>query len=50
MKLTVAVEAADCQSRPHLDIYIKDPHLPPPLGLLPGARVYFNQLEKKISR
>uniref|UniRef100_A0A8C0YWR1 CST complex subunit CTC1 n=1 Tax=Canis lupus familiaris TaxID=9615 RepID=A0A8C0YWR1_CANLF len=50
VKLTVAVEAADCQSRPHLDIYIKDPHLPPPLGLLPGARVYFNQLEKKISR
>nr|XP_035950440.1 CST complex subunit CTC1 [Halichoerus grypus] len=50
VKLTVAVEAADCLSHPHLDIYIKEPHLPPPLGLLPGARVYFGQLEKKMSR
>lgn len=50
MKLTVAVEDADCPCRPHLDIYIKEPHLPPPLGLLPGARAYFGQLEKKISR
>ncbi|XP_025776085.1 CST complex subunit CTC1 [Puma concolor] len=50
VKLTVAVRVADCQFPPHLDIYIKDPHLPPPLGLLPGARVYFGQLEKKISR
>lgn len=46
----MAVRAADCPFPPHLDIYIKDPHLPPPLGLLPGARVYFGQLEKKISR
>ncbi|GAB5580500.1 CST complex subunit CTC1 [Prionailurus iriomotensis] len=50
VKLTVAVRVADCPFPPHLDIYIKDPHLPPPLGLLPGARVYFGQLEKKISR
>ncbi|XP_022380369.1 CST complex subunit CTC1 isoform X1 [Enhydra lutris kenyoni] len=50
VKLTVAVEDADCPCRPHLDIYIKEPHLPPPLGLLPGARAYFGQLEKKISR
>ncbi|TEA35284.1 hypothetical protein DBR06_SOUSAS2810164 [Sousa chinensis] len=50
VKLTVALETADCEFPPHLDIYIEDPHLPPPRGLLPGARVYFNQLEKKVSR
>ncbi|XP_036197834.1 CST complex subunit CTC1 [Myotis myotis] len=50
VKITVAVESADCEFRPHLDIYIEGPHLPPPLGLLPGARVYFNQLEKRVSR
>ncbi|XP_077022029.1 CST complex subunit CTC1 isoform X2 [Tamandua tetradactyla] len=50
VKLTVALETADCEFPPHLDIYIEDPHLPPPLGLLPGARVYFKQLEKKVSR
>ncbi|XP_032946414.1 CST complex subunit CTC1 isoform X2 [Rhinolophus ferrumequinum] len=50
VKLTVALEAADCEFPPHLDIYIEGSHLPPPLGLLPGARVYFNQLEKRVSR
>ncbi|MBW03908.1 CST complex subunit CTC1, partial [Eschrichtius robustus] len=50
VKLTIALETADCEFPPHLDIYIEDPHLPPPQGLLPGARVYFNQLEKKVSR
>lgn len=50
VKLTVALETADCEFPPHLDIYIEGPHLPPPLGLLPGARVYFNQLEKRVSR
>uniref|UniRef100_A0A673VIV6 CST complex subunit CTC1 n=2 Tax=Suricata suricatta TaxID=37032 RepID=A0A673VIV6_SURSU len=50
VRLTVAVRAADCPFPPHLDVYIKDPHLPPPLGLLPGARVYFGQLERKIAR
>uniref|UniRef100_A0A8C3YJ97 CST complex subunit CTC1 n=1 Tax=Catagonus wagneri TaxID=51154 RepID=A0A8C3YJ97_9CETA len=50
VKLTVALETAACEFPPHLDIYIEDPHLPPPLGLLPGARVYFSQLEKKVSR
>ncbi|XP_016078004.1 PREDICTED: CST complex subunit CTC1 isoform X2 [Miniopterus natalensis] len=50
VKITVAVETADCEFSPHLDIYIEGPHLPPPLGLLPGARVYFNQLEKRVSR
>ncbi|XP_036125294.1 CST complex subunit CTC1 [Molossus molossus] len=50
VKITVALETADCEFPPHLDIYIEDPHLPPPLGLLPGARVYFNQLEKRVSR
>ncbi|XP_059989423.1 CST complex subunit CTC1 isoform X2 [Lagenorhynchus albirostris] len=50
VKLTVALETADCEFPPHLDIYVEDPHLPPPRGLLPGARVYFNQLEKKVSR
>ncbi|XP_037665190.1 CST complex subunit CTC1 isoform X2 [Choloepus didactylus] len=50
VKLTVALETADCEFPPHLDIYIEDPHLPPPLGLLPRARVYFTQLEKRVSR
>ncbi|XP_054431665.1 CST complex subunit CTC1 [Pteronotus mesoamericanus] len=50
VKLTVALESADWEFPPHLDIYIEDPHLPPPLGLLPGARVYFGQLEKRVSR
>ncbi|XP_045680451.1 CST complex subunit CTC1 isoform X2 [Phyllostomus hastatus] len=50
VKITVALEIADCEFPPHLDIYIEAPHLPPPLGLLPGARVYFNQLEKRVSR
>ncbi|XP_040099346.1 CST complex subunit CTC1 isoform X1 [Oryx dammah] len=50
VKLTVALETADYKFPPHLDVYIEDPHLPPPLGLLPGARVYFYQLEKRVSR
>ncbi|MBZ3888384.1 CST complex subunit CTC1, partial [Sciurus carolinensis] len=50
VKLTVAIGTADSEFLPRLDIYIEDPHLPPPLGLLPGARVHFNQLEKRISR
>ncbi|XP_014444545.1 CST complex subunit CTC1 isoform X2 [Tupaia chinensis] len=50
VKLTVALEIADCEFPPHLDIYIEDPHLPTPLGLLPGARVYFSQLERRVSR
>ncbi|XP_062966224.1 CST complex subunit CTC1 isoform X2 [Cynocephalus volans] len=50
VKLTVALETADCEFPPHLDVYIEDPHLPPSLGLLPGARVYFHQLEKRVSR
>ena len=50
MKITVALEIDDCEFPPHLDVYIEAPHLPPPLGLLPGARVYFNQLEKRVSR
>uniref|UniRef100_A0A8C9A775 CST complex subunit CTC1 n=1 Tax=Prolemur simus TaxID=1328070 RepID=A0A8C9A775_PROSS len=50
VKLTVALQTADCDSPPHLDIYIEDPHLPPLLGLLPGARVHFVQLEKRVSR
>ncbi|XP_066220924.1 CST complex subunit CTC1 isoform X1 [Saccopteryx leptura] len=50
VKVTVALETSDREFPPHLDIYIEDPHLPPPLGLLPGARVYFNQLEKRVSR
>ncbi|XP_007606426.1 CST complex subunit CTC1 isoform X1 [Cricetulus griseus] len=50
VKLTVALEMDDCEYPPHLDIYIEDPHLPPQIGLLPGARVHFSQLEKKISR
>lgn len=40
----------DCEYPPHLDIYIEDPQLPPQIGLLPGARVHFSQLEKRISR
>ncbi|KAL6039620.1 hypothetical protein STEG23_002427 [Scotinomys teguina] len=50
VKLTVALEMDDCEYPPHLDIYIEEPHLPPQIGLLPGARVHFSQLEKKISR
>ncbi|XP_052613503.1 LOW QUALITY PROTEIN: CST complex subunit CTC1 [Peromyscus californicus insignis] len=50
VKLTVALEMDDCDYPPHLDIYIEEPHLPPQIGLLPGARVHFSQLEKKISR
>ncbi|XP_007950539.1 CST complex subunit CTC1 [Orycteropus afer afer] len=49
VKLTVAVDTAGCEFPPHLCIYI-DRHLPIPLGLLPGARVYFKQLEKRVSR
>ncbi|XP_035155873.1 CST complex subunit CTC1 isoform X1 [Callithrix jacchus] len=50
VKLTVALETSDCEFPPHLDVYIEDPHLPPLLGLLPGARVHFSQLEKRVSR
>ncbi|XP_054989823.1 CST complex subunit CTC1 isoform X2 [Sorex araneus] len=50
VKLTVALETADCKFRPHLNIYIDEPHLPPRLGLLPGAIVYFSKLEKRVSR
>uniref|UniRef100_A0A8C5LDK7 CST complex subunit CTC1 n=1 Tax=Jaculus jaculus TaxID=51337 RepID=A0A8C5LDK7_JACJA len=50
VKLTVALEIADYEFTPHLNIYIEDPHLPPPIGLLPGSQVHFSQLEKKISR
>lgn len=50
VKLTVALEMDDCEYPPHLDIYIEDPQLPPQIGLLPGARVHFSQLEKRISR
>ncbi|XP_008059321.1 CST complex subunit CTC1 [Carlito syrichta] len=50
VKLTVALEPADCEFPPYLDVYIEDPHLPVSLGLLPGARVYFGQLEKRVSR
>ncbi|KAH0511519.1 CST complex subunit CTC1 [Microtus ochrogaster] len=50
VKLTVALEMDGCAYPPHLDIYIEEPHLPPQIGLLPGARVHFSQLEKKISR
>uniref|UniRef100_A0A5F8A9W8 CST complex subunit CTC1 n=1 Tax=Macaca mulatta TaxID=9544 RepID=A0A5F8A9W8_MACMU len=50
VKLTVALETAGCEFPPHLDVYIEDPHLPPSLGLLPGARVHFSQLEKRVSR
>ncbi|XP_037348233.1 CST complex subunit CTC1 isoform X2 [Talpa occidentalis] len=50
MKLTVALETAECNFPPYLDIYVEDPHLSSLLGLLPGARVYFSQLEKRVSR
>ncbi|XP_053426566.1 CST complex subunit CTC1 isoform X2 [Nycticebus coucang] len=50
VRLTVVLVTADCEFPPHLDIYIEDPYLPPSLGLLPGAQVYFNQLEKRVSR
>ncbi|XP_012582163.1 PREDICTED: CST complex subunit CTC1 [Condylura cristata] len=50
MKLTVALETTECNFPPYLDIYIEDPHLSSLLGLLPGARVYFSQLEKRVSR
>ncbi|XP_038182848.1 CST complex subunit CTC1 isoform X4 [Arvicola amphibius] len=50
VKLTVALDMDGCAYPPHLDIYIEEPHLPPQIGLLPGARVHFSQLEKKISR
>ncbi|XP_029402132.1 CST complex subunit CTC1 isoform X3 [Mus pahari] len=50
VKLTVALEMDDCEYPPHLDIYIEDPQLPPQIGLLPGARVLFSRLEKRISR
>ncbi|XP_057572891.1 CST complex subunit CTC1 [Hippopotamus amphibius kiboko] len=50
VKLTVALETADCEFPPRLDVYIEGPHLPAPLGLLPGARVYFKQLERRVSR
>ncbi|XP_050621197.1 CST complex subunit CTC1 isoform X3 [Macaca thibetana thibetana] len=50
VKLTVALETAGCEFPPHLDVYIEDPYLPPSLGLLPGARVHFSQLEKRVSR
>ncbi|XP_006863564.1 PREDICTED: CST complex subunit CTC1 [Chrysochloris asiatica] len=50
VKLTVALKSTGSEFPPHLSIYIQDPHLPLPLGLLPGARVYFKQLEKRVSR
>ncbi|GAB1296273.1 CST complex subunit CTC1 [Apodemus speciosus] len=50
VKLTVALEMDDCDYPPHLDIYIEDPQWLPQIGLLPGARVLFSQLEKRISR
>ncbi|KAG8507068.1 CST complex subunit CTC1, partial [Galemys pyrenaicus] len=50
MKFTVALETTECSSPPYLDIYVEDPHLSSLLGLLPGARVYFSQLEKRVSR
>ncbi|XP_004638586.1 CST complex subunit CTC1 [Octodon degus] len=50
MKLTVALEPANYEFPPHLDIYMEEPHLPAPLGLLPGAQVHFSQLEKRVSR
>ncbi|KAM5273537.1 CST complex subunit CTC1 [Ctenodactylus gundi] len=50
VKLTVVLTSADCEFPPHMDIYMEEPHLPLPLGLLPGARVHFSQLEKKVSR
>ncbi|KAM4843730.1 CST complex subunit CTC1 isoform 2-T2 [Thomomys bottae] len=50
VKLNVALQTAGCEFPPRLDIYIEEPHLPPPLGLLPGAQVHFSQLEKRVSR
>ncbi|XP_007483188.1 CST complex subunit CTC1 isoform X2 [Monodelphis domestica] len=50
VKLTVALDAADVASPIPIDVYIEAPHSPLPLGLLPGARVYFQHLEKKVSR
>ncbi|XP_074081670.1 CST complex subunit CTC1 isoform X2 [Macrotis lagotis] len=50
VKLTVALDAADLASRIPIDVYIETPHPPLPLGLLPGTRVYFQQLERKVSR
>ncbi|KAM6174565.1 CST complex subunit CTC1 [Erethizon dorsatum] len=50
VKLTVALEPANCEFPLHLDIYMEEPHLPTPLGLLPGAQVHFSQLEKRVSR
>ncbi|XP_021093915.1 CST complex subunit CTC1 isoform X2 [Heterocephalus glaber] len=50
VKLTVALEPANCEFPPHLDIYMEEPHFPVPLGLLPGAQVHFSQLEKRVSR
>ncbi|XP_075417022.1 CST complex subunit CTC1 [Tenrec ecaudatus] len=50
VKLTAALQTAARDCPLHLAIYIEEPHLPPPLGLLPGARVYFKQLEKRVSR
>ncbi|XP_072497209.1 CST complex subunit CTC1 isoform X2 [Notamacropus eugenii] len=50
VKLTVALDAADLASRIPIDVYIEAPHPPLPLGLLPGTRVYFQQLERKVSR
>ncbi|KAM8999526.1 CST complex subunit CTC1 isoform X4 [Sarcophilus harrisii] len=50
VKLTVALDAAELASRIPIDVYIEAPHPPLPLGLLPGTRVYFQQLERKVSR
>uniref|UniRef100_G1T012 CST complex subunit CTC1 n=1 Tax=Oryctolagus cuniculus TaxID=9986 RepID=G1T012_RABIT len=50
VKLAVALETADCEFPPHLDIYIEDPLWPSLQGLLPGARVHFSQLERRVSR
>ncbi|XP_036624702.1 CST complex subunit CTC1 isoform X2 [Trichosurus vulpecula] len=48
VKLTVVLDAS--ASRIPIDVYIEAPHPPLPLGLLPGTRVYFQQLERKVSR
>ncbi|XP_068960221.1 CST complex subunit CTC1 isoform X3 [Petaurus breviceps papuanus] len=50
VKLTVALDAANSASRIPIDVYIEAPHPPLPLGLLPGTRVYFQQLERRVSR
>ncbi|XP_027712983.1 CST complex subunit CTC1 isoform X2 [Vombatus ursinus] len=50
VKLTVALGAADVAFRIPIDVYIEASHPPLPLGLLPGTRVYFQQLERKVSR